>query len=192
MGNFSELNMDAFSDGQMGSKLWLCENLEEVFSGKPPLKNTWIYGSWYGLLPFLLLVRGQIRFENFHLFDIDEKALAISKKILNHWWPHSNLQVHFHCHDCTKYPDFLNPPDLLINTSVEHFADFSWWHSIPKSTWYALQGTNMSHPEHVGHLDSLSEMKSRIQLENAPLIEQERQFIYPELQFKRFMIIGQK
>ena len=47
------INSEAFSSGQISSKLWLCEQLENIPFDKPQI--IWIYGGWYGILSFLLL-----------------------------------------------------------------------------------------------------------------------------------------
>jgi hypothetical protein len=192
MMNLAELNMDAFSDGQMSSKLWLCENLESFLAEKPRFQETWIYGSWYGLLALLLLVRGKISLENIHLFDIDERALSISKKVLDHWKHSSSAKIFFHSHDCLEYPNFLQKPDLVINTSVEHFEDFSWWRHLPAETHFVLQSTDMVHPEHISPIESLENFKQQLQLKEKPLFEGVRSFDYPNLKFQRFMLIGKK
>ena len=53
-----EFNKDAFSSGQVGSKIWLCEELEKTGWKS---KLTYIYGGWHGITAFLLLSRGKFQ-----------------------------------------------------------------------------------------------------------------------------------
>ena len=46
-----EIDIDSFSSGQIGSKLWLCQEAEKLFE---TVNQVWIYGGWYGLTAFLL------------------------------------------------------------------------------------------------------------------------------------------
>jgi len=191
MEKFEQINMDAFSDGQMASKLWLCEQLEKSLGPEKRIANTWIYGSWYGLLPFLLLSRGHISFEKIHLFDIDLKALEISKKILNHWQFGSSTQIEYHNQDCTVPNPLLPLPDLIINTSAEHFQNYDWWKNIQKPVTFIVQSTDMEHAEHISKVSSLSELKNNLGIFST-LFEGTKEFNYPNFQFKRFMVIGSK
>lgn len=191
MSNIFSINMDAFSDGQIGSKLWLCEHLEESVRDKK-ISSAWIYGSWYGVLTLLLLSRGRILPEEVHLFDIDRKALKVSEKILDHWKISGTCRIHFHYHDCTTLPVGLKQPDLLINTSVEHFHNFQWWDPIAKGTLCALQSTNMIHEEHVNPINSLEEFKIKMGFSSPVIFEGTKDFKYPGFEFTRFMVIGNK
>ena len=58
---------DAFSSGQIGSKLWLCEQAEKYFE---TIDSIWIYGGWYGLTAFLLRARNKINIGNIRSFDL--------------------------------------------------------------------------------------------------------------------------
>ena len=52
------INKDAFSNGQVDSKLWLCRELENL---QWTSKLTHIYGGWYGITAFLLLSREKFK-----------------------------------------------------------------------------------------------------------------------------------
>ena len=182
--------MDAFSDGQIASKLWLCETIEECFKDLTGFAHVWVYGSWYGMLPFLILSRGRLKIENLHLFDIDSNALSISMKVLNHWQCLGEVALHFHKFDCSSWPKWLTAPDLLINTSSEHFADYKWWHSAPDRTAFAIQSTNMKHDEHINSVSSVDELVEQLKLRRPAAFIGKKVFCYPEFEFERYLVVG--
>ncbi len=184
--------MDAFSDGQMGSKLWLCEILEKFFPERDSFPNVWVYGSWYGLLPFLMLTRDRYNFQSFTLIDIDAEAIEISKKVLNHWMFANHVRFDFRVEDCAAPTMGRAKPDLVINTSCEHIASMDWWKTIPEGCNYLLQSTNMKHDEHVNLVHSAEELRDRVRPSRAPLFLGTKQFVYPELEFDRYMILGMR
>ena len=59
---------DAFTHGQIRSKLWLCRELEKLNCSS---NLTWIYGGWYGLVAFLLLSREKFNVKRIHSYDVD-------------------------------------------------------------------------------------------------------------------------
>ena len=66
-----------------------------------------------------------------------------------------------------------------------------WFNRIPKGTRVALQGNNMPHDDHVIHCDTLADF-----IEHYPLSQcvfaGEKEFVYPNWKFSRYMIIGVK
>jgi len=191
MKNIFPINMDAFSDGQIASKLWLCDTVENFLKSKS-IEKVWIYGSWYGVLAFLLLSRGRLSFKQIHLFDIDTEALMVSQKLLDHWNFTEQVKVFFHHHDVTKKMTELDTPNLLINTSVEHFYNYQWWDTVPRGTYYALQSTNMIHDEHINPINSLKDFSEKMNFATPPDFEGSKDFSYPGFEFTRFMLVGKK
>lgn len=195
-GNTESLNMDAWSDGQVGSKMWLCQHLEEAIHQKKEQPVTiWIYGSWYGTLAFMLLGRERVKVKKICCFDIDKGANKIAAKILNHW-PFQNIQIEIHnqdCQDITSHSSYYenSKPDIIINTSCEHMQNFKWWEQIPKGTMFALQSTNMVHATHINCVSSLDEFKNLIQPSHL-FVAEEKKFSYPGFEFSRYMLIGEK
>lgn len=190
---FLSVNKDSFSDGQIKSKLWLCEKLE---SNTELIKNdslkVWVLGAWYGLLPFLILSRGRMKIQNLHLVDVDAEAVHISKKFLDHW-VQKKFDIQFHHADFFSLElSHLNKPNLVINTSCEHFKDNSWLDKIPPGAMVALQSTNMQHPTHCNAPLDLSDFVKNVSqwvnIETADQID----FNYPSLKFSRYMLIGRR
>lgn len=178
---------DAFSSGQIGSKLWLCEQLEEAFAG---IDTIWVYGGWYGLFAFLLLSRGKIQVGQIQSFDVDPSCEPIADMI-NENWVWQDWQFKAYTEDCDSLKFLDGQVDLVVNTSTEHFSSLKWFNNITKGTWVALQGADMIHDDHVFKFKSLEHFKETFPLEEI-VFQGEKEFVYPDWQFKRFMLIGKK
>jgi hypothetical protein len=179
------VNADAFSSGQISSKIWLCEELEQLFESAD---NIWIYGGWYGVTAFLLNSRGNMRIGQIRSYDVDPACEAVADMI-NENWVIDNWKFKAYTQDCNLLD--CNVPDLVINTSTEHFESSNWWNNIPQGTVVALQGNNMIHDDHHVHSTSLKEFLAQF-----PVTEQlyagQKEFVYPDWRFTRFMLIGIK
>lgn len=178
------VNKDAFSSGQVGSKLWLCKQLEltDLYS-----KETAIYGGWHGITAFLLLSRGRFNVERIRSYDIDPTCEPIADMI-NENWVWQDWRFKAFTADCNTVQ---TDADLIINTSTEHFTSMAWWNNIHPGTAVALQGNNMMHEEHVNVTESLEEFCEQYPLAQE-LYRGTLNFVYPAWQFQRFMIIGIK
>ena len=72
------VDKDAFSSGQIGSKIWLCEELEKLNWSS---ELTYIYGGWHGITAFLLLSRGKFQVKKIRSLDLDPTCEAIAEMI---------------------------------------------------------------------------------------------------------------
>jgi len=179
------LDPDSFSSGQIGSKLWLCEQLENCFDR---IDTVWIYGGWYGLSAFLLRSRNNIKINQIRSFDMDPSCQPVADMI-NENWVYQNWKFKSLTQDCnTLVPTDV---DLIINTSTEHFESMAWWENIPIGTAVALQGNDMPHDDHVVHCETLEDFKSQFTLSKM-LFQGQLEFSYPAWKFNRYMIIGIK
>ena len=181
------VDKDAFSSGQIGSKIWLCEELEKLFT---TVDIAWIYGGWYGVAAFLLRSRGQLHIDIIRSYDVDPCCEQIAD-MLNENWVYQDWKFKAFTADCNKLDIQSNPPDLLINTSTEHFDSLDWWNSIPQGTTVALQGNNMEHDDHHVHSDSLEDFINQFPVTQT-LYTGQREFVYPTWEFTRYMLIGTK
>lgn len=183
-----EINKDAFSSGQVTSKIWLCEEAEKLFSN---IDCIWIYGGWYGITAFLLHSRGNIKIKSIRSFDIDPECEAIAD-IINENWVWRNWQFKAHTQDCNLLnPNIDNGPDIIINTSTEHFECMDWWDNIPKGKAVILQGNNMQHEDHYGNSDSLDAFIKTFPVSKL-IYSGQRDFNYGSWGFSRYMLIGVK
>ena len=177
------IHKDAFSSGQVGSKIWLCEELEKL-NWKSYI--THIYGGWIGVLPFLLLSRGKFNVYKIESYDIDPACEPIADMI-NENWVWQDWKFKAHTADC----NILNSKhaDLIINTSTEHFDSALWFNYISPRTRVVLQGNNMKHDDHVVYTETLEEFKKQYPLSDI-VYEGTKEFNYPTWSFTRCMIIG--
>lgn len=188
------LAADAFSDGQIASKLWLCRELEKVLAtvdstgAKPQL--IWVLAGWQGLLPFLIFSREKIPVEKILLFDLDERAVEASLKVNDRWRFTGKFAALAHDVRRAVPPEISRPPDIVINTSCEHFSDRGWWSRLPKGAVIALQSTDMSHEEHVGKTSSAKELRESFSGWSHVDFEGELSFDYGSFAFTRHMVIG--
>lgn len=181
------VDKDAFSSGQIGSKIWLCEKLENLFDS---IDNIWIYGGWYGITAFLLKSRDNINIGKIRSYDIDPACESVADMI-NENWVIDDWKFKASTQDCNVLDLDWNGPDLVINTSTEHFESLDWWNNIPKGTVVALQGNNMIHDDHHVHSSCLNEFVARFPVTEM-LYAGEKQFVYPDWRFTRYMLIGVK
>jgi hypothetical protein len=176
---------DAFSNGQIDSKLWLCRELEKL---KWTSKLTHVYGGWYGILAFLLLSR-DFPVEQIRSFDQDPTCEEVAD-IINENWVIKEWQFKAITADCNQ-PVPGSIPDLVINTSTEHFVNMQWFDNILPGTRVVLQGNNLVHDDHFGNAQDLSEFENKFKLKKV-VYRGTLDFSYPDWNFTRYMIIGYK
>jgi hypothetical protein len=177
------IDKDAFSSGQIGSKIWLCEELEKL---QWQSSLTYIYGGWYGITAFLLLSRGKFNVDKICSLDIDPECQAVADMINENWvWQEWKFKAF--TQDCNNYEGQYG--DLIINTSTEHFESMDWFNRITKGTRVVLQGNNMPHNDHHITTESIEEFKKAYPLTEYAF-EGSKEFVYPEWKFTRFMLIG--
>jgi hypothetical protein len=197
-----KLSPDAFSDGQLGSKLWLCGKLESTLLSKFPETSfaVSVFAGWYGLLPFLLLSRGRLPLVNVSLYDLDPIAVANSLKINDHWRIQGlykafcqNVNEPFEPQSIPQTPD-KDCRRVYINTSCEHFDEneMGWWNGIPAGSVVAIQGTDMKHVQHVREFTSLEIFRDSYGPWSEILVQDQIDFAYTNFRFSRFMVIGIK
>lgn len=177
-------NKDSFSNGQIDSKLWMCQVLETY---RWSSKLTHIYGGWYGLNAFLLLSRETFKVKRIESFDIDPSCEAIADMI-NENWVIKEWQFKAHTADCNT----LAPKaDLVINTSTEHFENKDWFNNLPQGTRVVLQGSNMKRDDVLVKSNSLEEFIAHYPLSDITY-QGSLDFTYPDWQFTRYMVVGTK
>jgi len=188
---------DAFSLGQLKSKLWLIENLPEN------LGTVFICAGWYGTLAALMFERAKSKFDKIRSFDIDETCAPVADTMNRPWvmdgWQFKAstldiLEMNFPTTHTTYRAngtslELTEMPDTIINTSCEHISDFETWYSkIPIGKLVVLQSNNFYEiDDHVNCVDSVDHFKSL-----APMST----LVYSgelELEkYSRFMLIGYK
>ena len=189
------LNRDIYSNGQIESKLWLCQQVEKLLHNQGP-QTIWILGGWLGMLSFLLLSREGLNIKKICSFDQDPDCEKLAP-IINNNWSWKNPIFKAKTLDCNKlrYTDLdfseMGEPSLIINTSVEHFDTDQWYSNIPKGKKIVLQSCDMKHKEHVRLIYSEKEFQKKFPGTKL-YYSGSLKFNYPSNPFTRFMLIFEK
>lgn len=136
------MNYDAFSHGQIESKIWLCEELE------PFLKHNsviWVLGSWYNTTALLLHTRKPYFYKMIVGYDNNPLCKDIADKVCAAWTIHAPIRVTNFTADVNEL-DWSNPPDCVINCSAEHFDSQQWYKNVPNDVLLCIQSTNIDDP----------------------------------------------
>ena len=186
------LDKDAFSSGQVLSKLWLAEKLEKVVidNNLPQPLNILCFGGWYGVVNFILRSRSNVDIEKFKSIDLDPVACE-NADLFNEAWVWQSWQFKAVCDDANTFSYDPLEFNTIINTSIEHIEGHQWFDRIPKNTLVALQSNNMTHDDHCHNHSSLDDFRREFDISHV-LFSGEKLFEYPSWSFKRFMIIGIK
>lgn len=186
------VDVDAFSSGQVASKIWLCNEFTKLNLPQP--LNIWIYGGWHGILSFLLLSRHTISINSIRSFDIDPQCQIVADTINENWvWQQWKFKAF--TADCNLLNVLSNKygptPNCIINTSTEHMSNMQWFANLPNGMLVILQSNNMQHEDHhQGHGD-LDEFDKSYHMVETKYIGQ-LDFDYNTWQFSRYMKIGIK
>ncbi len=185
-----QLNPDAFSSGQILSKLWLAEELEKVIATEaiPEPLTVAALGGWYGMMNFILCIRDRIKIDKFVSIDQDLDACDAADQ-LNEPWVWQQWRFKSQCADANQ--EDLSGYNLVINTSTEHFENHTWFNNIASGTIVAIQSNDMQHDDHCCNHHSLEDVILQFPVSRV-CYSGLKKFIYPDWEFTRFMIIGIK
>jgi len=195
---------DAFSRGQVLSKIWLVTELSKI---KKDFKNILLVAGWYGQL---IKYFDEINYQQIRIVDLDRQACLVSDDIFN-----LNLLENYKVKAVNQdinsvvlnkngyeflIENFKNTeaksfnqkflPDLIINTSAEHMLD-DWYNSIrfkglESDPIIVIQSNNLFDiEEHINCVHSIDHMKKKFPMKEI-LYEGELQLSG----YKRVMLIG--
>jgi hypothetical protein len=183
-----KIDSDAFSAGQVESKIWAAEELERVAAHIHILRIS-ILGGWYGLLHFILKSRGRQTIEWCRSYDVDAGACSVANT-LNATWEMDEWKFRAMPKDANDvvYNDGTN---CVINTSTEHFDTQEWFDRIPEGTLCILQGNDLKISDHVNCPQNLEHFKKIYPL-SVMLFEGHKHFNFETDPYTRYMIIGHK
>lgn len=172
--------LDAFWRGQMTSKEWLIDCLDEhVHMGS----SVDIHGGWVGVLASMLF-QSNIPVTKIRSIDIDpmcEETARTMNKI-------EEINGRFTAVTANMC-DIESTADIIINTSCEHITQYEydkWLKALPKTSLLVLQGNNFDIPEHVRISKDLEEFEKQCGV-NVVWSGEIKLPLY-----KRFMVIGKK
>ena len=181
------INTDAFSHGQIVSKVWLCEQLEPYLK---PQTSLFILGGWYNVLGFMLIVRRPDYYKTIYNLDADMLAIRVANKITNAWDNVVNLLT-----DVNEPPWTLASDDVVISCSVEHFSDQTWFNKIPKGTLCCIQSCDVTDPDKPWLIKQpnpdIQTFADRFPMTETLFLSTKR-IQYYHFGYNRFMLIGRK
>ena len=131
------MDFNAFSHGQMHSKLWLCENLEPYM---PKGANVIIIGSWYNLMGLMLLSRND-HYNFIKGIDIDPSAVFIANQLCQSWMIQPDLKMYNEVADANNYN--FGAYNVIINCSVEHMLSTKWFDNLHSGTLVCTQSSDV-------------------------------------------------
>ena len=198
---------DAFTQGQLRSKLWLLKHLRDINLG-----TVFICAGWYGTLARAMFENERIHFDKIRSFDMDPKCAEVADMINKQWniddfkFKASTLDIHtFEWSDApapsdgtignfyyntiakNKTVQMKDNPDTFINTSCEHIKNFTnWFKLLLPGKLVALQSNNYFEiKDHINCVNSLDEFKQQAPLNNI-IYEGELELE----KYTRYMLIG--
>ena len=186
------LEQDAFASGQILSKLWLAETLEDVIGYQyitDPLRIL-ILGGWYGQLHLIFRLRKQLKIDYTASLDIDPNVKTTAE-LLNETWVWQSRKFSAITEDANDFRYDLKDFNLVINTSVEHIRTKQWFENIPLGCLVVIQSNDMLHDDHHNNHKSLREFLEEYKMSEY-YYDGVKAFSYPDQMFKRYMIIGRK
>lgn len=176
--------LESFWKGQVGSKIWLIENLKKYVE-YPRGYRVAIYGGWNGVLANLLFNSG-IGMDFITSLDIDPDCEEVASTINKV----HEMRGTFRAVTADMCEYTVEDADIAINTSCEHITQEQyekWLSNQPKGTLIILQSNNYKDlKEHVNCKDKLEEFENSCGLN----IVWSGTLKLPK--YDRYMIIGNK
>jgi len=178
---------DAFAKTQYISKIWLILKLLNYIDLNQKHK-IYVFGGWYGFLPFLLFNADDIKIDKIYNIDIDKNCEEISNYLNK-----NNKNYAFINSDMKDWNEY-NPNPIVINTSFEHVNNETykiWYDKIPKDALIILQSNNLFRiKEHIRCCNNLQEFENQSLMTN--ILWKGETYVDQYKEYKRFMIIGKK
>lgn len=195
------VSKDAWSHGQLTSKLWLIDELAKL---QLNLGRIWILCGWVGTLPMMMFHSTKLlHMAHIRSFDIDSRCAPLADtlnrpQVKQSWlFKASTIDVNKLEYDnfefsTTKYDGstqlLVDSADTIINTSCDHMLRNDWWDAISLGKLVVLQNNNFAEiTEHVNNVANLAEFKQRY-----PMSEILYEGVLDCTLYNRYMLIGYK
>lgn len=202
--------VDAFSKGQLKSKLWALDILEQI-NLKKDMRSILILCGWYGTFSKMFMDRwGVDSFERIRSLDKDSLCMPIADQLnkeamITNWLFKAvtgdifniefdkskekvETKLEMQGKDGRQWDEWT-PYDLIVNTSCEHIENFQeWYESLPDGQLLLLQSNNFFSCE--GHVNCVAS-KEDFQ-KQTPMTQRLFAGSLPFDQYTRYMVIGYK
>ena len=183
------MNFDAFSHGQIKSKLWLLEHLEPLIE---PDNVVEIFGSWYNILGFMMKVRRpDFPLNEIRGYDIDPEVKEVADKINNAFvYPFGST-----INGTRDVNEHYSRANVVINCSPEHMTSDTWFENLHSDQLICIQSSDVTDPEYPWLVTqpnpTLEAFRQRYPLREVLFCDTLR-IQYSESGYNRFMLIGRK
>jgi hypothetical protein len=150
--------MDAFWSGQLKSKEWLIDCLDEHVYFASSID---IHGGWVGVLASMIF-QSNIPVTTIRSIDIDPSCESIAT-IMN---KKEEMEGKFRAVTLDMC-EIRSDADVIINTSCEHITQDQynlWLSRMPQNSLFVLQSNNYDIPEHIRIANNLEEFKTQCDL----------------------------
>ena len=192
---------DHFSRGQMKSKCWMVEQLEEIYQDAY-LGTVAHYGGWYATVAQNIFEK--FRVKNYYNLEVDPECIEIAddfnyehtvgwkfkstvQNVSDIVWKDDNsfdIKIKNLSNKLVTTPV---QPDLIINTSCEHMNE-DWFNNIPSGRVVCLQTNDyFDNSQHVNCCRDLADAVAKYPMSEVYYSGEIDTHLY-----KRFMIIGEK
>ena len=180
----------ALNPNQIVSKRWLADALVAAAGGR--FGTITVLGGWFGVLPALLLDDRRLAIGRVVSVDVDPRCAEVARSLnATHVKSGRFAAVTADMHAIAYAPPAARgaDPDLVVNTSCEHLADFAgWFDRVPGGQLVALQSNDYyAIAEHVNCVPDLAAFRAQ-----APLAEVLYAGERPRKRYRRFMLVGRK
>ena len=177
--------LESFWKGQVNSKVWLVERLEEIIGTYYKPVTVTIYGGWNGVLASILFNSSRCNLQSITSVDIDPTCETIAYTVNKR----QEMQGRFKAITADMC-DYTVPADVIINTSCEHITQpqyDKWLSNQPEDSLLILQSNDyFGLDEHIRcaiDLEDFSKM-SNIKVMWAGELKMPK--------YTRYMLIGKK
>jgi spermidine synthase len=174
--------LESFWKGQVHSKQWLIEHLEEF--QREYWGNIVIYGGWNGVLASLIF-NSRINVGRITSVDIDPACEEIANTMNKTYEMRGKFRA-----VTADMVDYVRSADVVINTSCEHITQEQydqWLDNQPNDALIVLQGNNyFDLEEHVRCAKDIDDFTKQCNIK--PFFRGTHE--HPK--YNRFMIIGKK
>ena len=174
--------LESFWKGQLRSKRWLVEELEE--SALPSKNKIVIHGGWNGVLASMLF-NSDINIEHITSVDIDPECEQVASTINKR----QEMEGRFRAVTADMC-DYDYDANIVINTSCEHITQQQyeqWLDNVPQNAIIVLQSNNYTElDEHIRCAKGINDFTHQSQIK--PFFRG----TFPTQNYERYMIIGKK
>lgn len=173
----------SFTPDLVFSKLWLMHELAKISSD---ISTMYVLGSWYGNLALLLHRYPQVQVDRIINVETNSEFLKGGQDILGS----AGVDNVEHMQADANKLDYrqLDANSVVVNTSLNDIKGTDWFENIPSGTLVAMQARDNVENKQYASPEDIEQMFPLSQVLYSGALDLED----PEIEYKRFMVIGIK